>query len=870
MYLKKLELLGFKSFAHKTNLEFDKNITAVVGPNGSGKSNIADAVRWVLGEQSMKTLRGKKSEDVIFAGSKTRARLGTAQVSLHLDNEDGSIPLDFPEIVISRKIYRSGESEYSINKRQVRLIDIIELLAKSGFGQKTYSVIAQGMADAILSAAPKERREIFEEAAGVKHLQIKKHQAERKLAATKANLQRVQDILKEIAPRLRSLKRQANKAKNREQVEEELKLAQKTWFANLFSEFQEKKKEQEKEKSKLQDKINKLTSEIEKKQKAVEKEEKASFGSQDKFLSLQEILENLQNQQGGILQNLALLEGKIMLAQERKGIDLPSYDPLTLAKEKKEVASKLRKLEEETKKLGQKLKDSLEDLRKKEKIYQEEQKKLNQLQKEQPPVFDFPELQEEIEEVYALQQNVIDRLLQVEDLEELQEIQRDAQIVGIILEGLIAKLEQTGEKESSISWSRVSLKIQSILEEKNKLQEEVNKLKIEGAKKELEKDALEKDLRVLEDNLSKAKKTPPASKKEVMALSKEKNKLIREKEEVAKKIQEIKKQIQDTNKEDVLRKKDLFNLEREFRSLQDELQKLRYEENNLNIALTKNNTHFEDILKDAEEALGKSFREDLENGKVRAEKREMDLSLKINKLKEKLAQIGSIDPQVVEEFEETNQRYAFLDQQSSDLKEASKSLREAIKKLDEKIKEQFQENFNRINEEFNKFFRIFFGGGQAHLSLQKISPQISEAEAAIREAEKEKEAGRKEKTEEEEEEKEETSGIEIKAVPPGKKIKALSALSGGERALTSLSILFAIISANPSPFVVLDEVDAALDEANSRRFAKILSQFAEKTQFVVITHNRQTMQQAKMLYGVTMQDDGISRLLSVKLDEIKK
>lgn len=211
-----------------------------------------------------------------------------------------------------------------------------------------------------------------------------------------------------------------------------------------------------------------------------------------------------------------------------------------------------------------------------------------------------------------------------------------------------------------------------------------------------------------------------------------------------------------------------------------------------------------------------------------------------------------------------------MEQQANDLREASKSLREVIKKMDEKIKEQFQENFNRINEEFNKFFRIFFGGGQAHLSLQKIAPQISEAEAAVREAEKEKETKDEEKDEELEEEKEETSGIEIKAVPPGKKIKALSSLSGGERALTSLSILFAIISANPSPFVVLDEVDAALDEANSRRFAKILSQFAEKTQFIVITHNRQTMQQAKMLYGVTMQEDGVSKLLSVRLDQIKK
>src|SRR3972149_6822391 len=241
MYLEKLEIQGFKSFALPTTLTFKPGITAIVGPYGSGKSNIADAARWVLGEQSMKTLRGKKAEDVIFSGSDSKARLGMAEVSLYLNNEDRQAPIDYTELMITRRLYRDGESEYLLNKNRVRLQDIQLLLAKSNFGQRSYSIIGQGMIDSILSASTQERKEFFDEATGVRQFQIKKDQALSKLTASLENLRQVEAVLLEIEPRLRSLTRQVKRLERREVIETELKQLQKNYYGFLWRELDQQR-----------------------------------------------------------------------------------------------------------------------------------------------------------------------------------------------------------------------------------------------------------------------------------------------------------------------------------------------------------------------------------------------------------------------------------------------------------------------------------------------------------------------------------------------------------------------------------------------------------------------------------------------------
>src|SRR6266567_174424 len=262
MYLKKVEITGFKSFANKTTLEFlpagnfrgeaeGKGITAIVGPNGSGKLNVSDAIKWALGEQSMKTLRGKKSEDVIFAGSGTKARLSSAQVVLHFDNTDKRIPLEFADVIITRKLYRSGESEYLINGAKSRLLDVADFLARAGVGKESYCVINQGMSDALLNATPLDRRSVLEDAAGVKQYQIKKDRALKKLDSTRENMDRVSGLIREIEPHLKMLKRQAEKAQQGKVIAEELKGKQTKLFAYLWNQFQGEREKLSQEKEAL-------------------------------------------------------------------------------------------------------------------------------------------------------------------------------------------------------------------------------------------------------------------------------------------------------------------------------------------------------------------------------------------------------------------------------------------------------------------------------------------------------------------------------------------------------------------------------------------------------------------------------------------
>ena len=262
MFLSKLEIQGFKSFAEKVTLEFNKELTAIVGPNGSGKSNITDAIRWVLGEQSLKLLRGKKSADVIFAGSKKKARLGFAEVSLFLDNSSGRAPLDYQEVVITRRIYRSGESEYIINKNKVRLTDIQLLLAKASFGQKTYSIIGQGMIDSILTSSPQERKDFFDEATGIREFQIKKDQALLKLDHSEENLGQSQQVLQEIEPRLKSLTRQVKKLERKEEINERLKNLQIKYYSRLLNDL-----------SKEENNINEKLAKVELKKRELETEQ---------------------------------------------------------------------------------------------------------------------------------------------------------------------------------------------------------------------------------------------------------------------------------------------------------------------------------------------------------------------------------------------------------------------------------------------------------------------------------------------------------------------------------------------------------------------------------------------------------------------
>ncbi len=763
MYLKKVEITGFKSFANKTTLEFlpaanfrgdseGKGITAIVGPNGSGKSNVSDAIKWAMGEQSMKNLRGKKSEDVIFAGSGSKARLSSAHVSLFFDNSDKRIPLEFSEVVLTRKLFRSGESEYLINGSKARLLDVTDLLARAGVGKESYSVINQGMSDALLNANPIERRGVLEDAAGVKQYQIKKERALKKLESTRENMERTAGLIREIEPHLKMLKRQAEKAQQGKVVAGELREKQTSYFSHLWQAFQA---------------------------------ERAKFSAEKDTL-------------GAAMMNMQREVDKMSdeLNQESAQVENSGGDQV-LEKKKFEIRQKLNELDREI-------------IIAEGRIVVEKEKLANQKVLEIIPV-DLKYVQTKVKHIREAQERLILAVEGAENLDDLQDIKEWARAIQQQLFDLhedAGKGEVAITKDNSKEVAQINDRIAELSEKGKVAQENQQKLKLEYAE-------VEKEI-----------------------------------EKQAQKVRQLRERF--------------FQVERESRVRQEQLNVLKDQFNDSKIKLARVEVREEDLTVEIRSALRIEPAELLKNiaSKVADNFDREKIEREIARLKVQLEQIGGIDPMIVQEYSETNARFDFLTQELKDLADALVSLEEIIKEMEHRINEEFAKAFEQINKEFSKYFQIIFAGGKA--SLNKIKVPVRGGAMVDEKNQTESDDSEQESAEEKKSE----VGVEILACPPGKKIANLSMLSGGERSLTSLALLFAIIAHNPPPFAILDEVEAALDEANSRRFSKILQELSGSTQFISITHNRETMRQATLLYGVTMGEDGISKLLSVRLDQI--
>lgn len=766
MFLKRIEITGFKSFASKTVLDFSasgvfeggKNIgiTAIVGPNGSGKSNIADALRWVLGEQSMKSIRGKKSEDIIFAGSRKKARLGSAQVSIFLDNSQKRIPIEYETVVITRKIFRSGEGEYYINQSQVRLLDVVDLLAKAGIGQRSYCIINQGMADQVLNASDLERRSIIEEAAGVKEFQVKKERSQRKLKSTFRNLERVKQLLNEIEPHLKMLRRQCKKAEKGEEYRRKLKEKQALLFGFLWHKAEDDFQSVKQQKEEIGRRVMQIQREVDELEEKLKKESGNFGNTRDEIAKLEKEERNFNFNLNQTERSLVIEEGKLELEKERLKM-IPRVETISV---------------------------------------------------------DAGFIKKRLFEIRKNQEELIRRIAKTEKLSDLQDLKEYAQVIA---------------------------------QEMYELLEGISKGKIEKKKPEKEVE----QLRTV--NLKKIQ----AQMEKVSALKKKR-------EELERKLKKIRTEVAKLVEKDRQDRKAALEIEDQLRRKRFELDKVREVYGNLKVEQSR----FEFQKEELEKRIANEFRSTPKELKKPTEKVEVDqLENEINRLKFQLEQVGAVDESIIEEFNETEKRYNFLKKESEDLTEAAKKLKKVIREMDEKVKSSFEKTFQEINRNFNHYFKIIFGGGKAGLRKKEVktasrSLSSDKDEIASLETAEEAEANPEETTEEKQ------LGVEIFAEPPGKKITNLGMLSGGERALCSIALLFAIISHNPPPFALLDEVEAALDEANSRRFGRILKELSGKTQFILITHNRQTMREASVLYGVTMNDDGISKLLSVKLEQV--
>ncbi len=1075
MYLEKLEIQGFKSFANKNKLVFsstvDQNgrrgLTAVVGPNGSGKSNIADAIRWVLGEQSLKTLRGKKSEDVIFSGSDQKSQLSMAEVSLYLNNADHKLvpvisdpvtenapetdasgrslsPFDYDEVVITRRLFRNGDSEYLLNGNRVRLADIQILLAKANVGQKTYSVIGQGMVENFLNSGAAERKDFFDEATGVKQFQIKRDISLNKLENSYENLNQVEMLLNEIRPRLKMLTRQVDKLKKRGQLEMELAGHQHHYYFHLWQDINEKFSRAnqglialEKEEREQAGRLAKINAELE------------QIKSNDDSLTvtgLQDKIRQAQHERTEIIKDIARLNAELELQLEAQG----QFDVAWLNNKQEELKSEQQRLQQLIQRLdGRTASNQEADLRARlqslgEEIsrresfkqqYNQQQETKNQLLKqlarldavleanlEAQGQFDVAWLnnkQEELNRALAkLNQEITDINLEsarsaISDLEakrssldsliargnnELQQINRELrasgkpaagreeinQSIDAFLQRLDAiKLEQDLNKIKALieeAKHEFQQQIRSLIDGENaaklekvknlqaeiiqhsearqNLMAEINELRLDLstrqerrrlldlqhgqalreikdindklAKSQIKFDAdkinqekitLNKELQSLEillqqtaaksqtdhllterqqlvnalnecrlliaanqDQLRRYQEQQRQNDKEIQdikdklaksqikfdagKLEDDKNKLNHQLELLDKNLNSWQEELTLINASKEEEKRLLFAYQTQSQNLQTEINRTSSQLNELKIEAARQETRLEDLennIRDdgLELAAIKSYSAD--NDEVIEEER---LRKRINELKSQLEMIGGIDPETEKEFTETSERYQFLDKQTTDLNAAIQSLEKVIAELDNNIKERFEKEFKVISEKFSEYFKILFNGGSARVYKLEASDSAEETTGSdnsnntvedyrfkrLKQLRKHNALG--------------LAGIEIQATPPGKKIQTVAMLSGGERALTAIALICAIISANPSPFVILDEVDAALDEANSERLAQILDDLSAKTQFVTITHNRASMKRASIIYGVTMKADGVSQLLSIRLDDI--
>lgn len=731
MYLKSLEISGFKSFAKKAQLNFNSSISAIVGPNGSGKSNVAEGFRFVLGEQSIKAMRGKRGEDLIFNGGGEGARVNRAGVKVVFDNSKRTFNIDFDEVAIERVVHRDNSNEYFINGSPTRLRDIVELLSNAHIGASGHHIISQGEADRILNANIRERREMIEDALGLKSYQYKKIESQRKLEKTEENMKSVESLRREIAPHLKFLKKQVEKVEKVSQLRDELRVIYKEYFKREEQYLKQERIDVSSTKNPLTEELVRLDHEISLARKTLE-ESKNRDAKSNELINLEASLHKIRNEKDYIARELGKIEGEI------------SAGIRTITKEKE------KQTRDEFKTVY--LRDVEEVARK-------------------------ADLMQTIEEIKNLLFGFISSHKDKVDSSLISEVEHD-------LQGLRAK-----------------------------------------------KDDLEKSLKSFDEK----------ERINILEYNTLREKIEREK---------------DSNRD---AEKDVFRIIARQNEVRGVLNGIKTREDKLAI---EENAH-KNEMQQAYSIIGREALDyaDLVIGEeMRAQQYERLKS--IEKIKIRIEDSGagnSID--ILREYKEVEDRDVFLAKELSDLEVSKKNLHDLIAELDARIDIEFKQGILKINAQFNNYFALMFGGGTAGLSVirEKVRRKKSDTDLSS------VLSGEVEGVEEEGEE-----GIDISVNLPRKKVKGLMMLSGGERALTSIALLFAISSVNPPPFIILDETDAALDEANSRKYGDMISNLSQYSQLILITHNRETMSRAGVLYGVTMGGDGASKLLSIQFEEAVK
>ena len=763
MYLKSLEINGFKSFAKKAELSFSTSITSIVGPNGSGKSNVAEAFRFVLGEQSFKSMRGKKGEDLIWNGNDSAPRANRASVQITFDNSRRFLNLDFDEVTIERTVFRDGVNEYSINGSKVRLKDVLELLASAHVGASGHHIISQGEADRILNSNPRERKSMIEDALGLKVYQYKMEESERRLQKTEDNIKQVESLRREVAPHLKFLKKQVEKIEKAAEMKQQLGSLYREYLKREHVYLQAIKTQIATEKAPIDAQIVELEREL-KDAKAILERSKSHDAKSDHIITLETSIRSARAKKDELMRDIGRIEGE--LASEERALKRE----LELAK----------------------------------------QAELN------VPLRDVETLSLEVQEQVSLADKETD----------IAKLRAVLATVRSLISGFVGRHRNQASAQKTIDSEKI---ISELRTHKSELEKQLVVAEKDEATFLRENETLRAEIDAEKDTNRAAEK----KLFEVMTAQNEmisKRNLIRAKEESHRMEEEDFKR--ELGEAAAMIGRDILDYE-QFAVVVDGMPVPPHE-------IATEDRHAQH-----------GRRRDIEKIKIRLEESGIGASADIMK-----------------EFHEVSERDVFLANELVDLEKSADSLRVLINELSEKISIEFAAGLEKINTQFEEFFALMFGGGQAKLVLVReqrrraardlaldlgdLRDDASSASAALSLADEEQE--------------EPEQGIDISVNLPRKKVKGLMMLSGGERALTSIALIFAMSQVKPPPFIILDETDAALDEANSKKYGDMIENLAKYSQLILITHNRETMSRAGVLYGVTMLS-GVSKLLSIKFDE---
>lgn len=926
MFLKSLDIFGFKSFADRTHVEFADGITALLGPNGCGKSNVVDAVKWVLAENRAKNLRADTMESVIFNGTETRPPLNIAEVTLTIANDNGLLPLDDTEIAIKRRLYRSGESEYYINNRQVGPTEIRRLFMDTGVGKAAYSVMEQGKIDQILSSKPEDRRYLFEEAAGISRSKAECAEAERELERTRQNLAQIEVALVENKRNYETLKIQSEKTIKYRKLKEDIFNYELDIQLLKLKDFTQGKARQEASKKELEEKRSKIQEEIEAIQATLFENNDKIKDLQTEMNSLQIELATVQTEKTNMLQRsqeynlqanqlkekIGILEVKQQSIQEKidtfnEEIDQAEADLRAKTKQLETVKNNINSFTEnitsaeshirENTSLAEKGAVEIENLNNKIADFQNQLgsitedivKELDSKLKDSGFSSSAAKAsKEELESAIAKlriytegRKNIFTDYVSISghSAEENLKIVNDSiraldESLSIIttIEGALDKYSKAMPDfiEEFLSPEGIITKKRGIDNEITNLQKQIASTQEQISAYQKQNSELNKKISEYKETLGDLRITEASMQQSIFgvknnaellrrSLASEQANLRQNEEELyteqkrqddlRDQILEIQgelasierrgakcaEQIADINNEIVKRNSSVSGTQQKLDKKQEELTKCQSQYERLAMDLVTSDNDIRNIKQNFIETHSRDLME-FEERMFKITTPSAVLREKLGETKEAFRNLGSVNLMAPEEFDEQKERYEKLQASFDDTNKSLENLIRVSEEIKSKSTEMFLDTYNKIKKNFHNMFRRMFNGGRGELRL--VDPQNVL-----------------------------TTGIEIYAQPPGKKLENIALLSGGEKTMTAVALLFATYQVRPSPFCLLDEIDAALDDKNVTSLVQTLRAFAKLSQYIVITHNKKTVMGASTMLGVTMQESGVSKIMTMRLDK---